>query len=250
MDASRPAGERNSVDFLDLTLSEAAADVALDEALLLDAEAGRAGEVLRLWERPAPAVVVGSGCKLFDDVDVAACDADGVPLVRRSSGGGTVLLARGCLCYSLVLAFERHPALTEIRSSYEWILSKVIEALAVGGAEQAGISDVALHNRKFSGNAQQRKRHHLLHHGTLLYAMDLSPVGRYLRLPQRQPEYREGREHSDFVRNVETTRERLTSGLRAVWDAHAERTIRPDLAAEAERLVREKYGTPLWTARR
>src|SRR5947208_7957505 len=92
-DASSPAGERQPVDFLDLTLSEVAADVALDEALLLDAEAGRAGEVLRLWERPAPAVVLGSGCKLHEDVDVAACEADGVPLVRRSSGGGTVLLA-------------------------------------------------------------------------------------------------------------------------------------------------------------
>src|SRR3954447_21732924 len=92
------------------TLPTPAENVALDEALLLDAEAGRAGEVLRLWERPAPAVVLGSGCKLLDDVDVAACEADGVPLVRRSSGGGTVLLARGCLCYSLVLAFARDPA--------------------------------------------------------------------------------------------------------------------------------------------
>ena len=87
--------------------------------------------MLRLWERPAPAVVLGSGCKLHEDVDVAACEADGVPLVRRSSGGGTVLLAKGCLCYSLVLAFERNPALSEIRSSYGWILSKVIEALGI-----------------------------------------------------------------------------------------------------------------------
>src|SRR5947208_11415629 len=94
---------------LDLTLPSAAANLALDEALLLEAEAGRGGEVLRLWEWPAPAVVLGSACVLRDDVDEDACAAGGVPILRRSSGGGTVLLGSGCLCFSLVLAMERTP---------------------------------------------------------------------------------------------------------------------------------------------
>ena len=55
--------------FLDLTLPSAAENLALDEALLLEAECGRGGEVLRLWEWPAPAVVLGSACVLRDDVD-------------------------------------------------------------------------------------------------------------------------------------------------------------------------------------
>ena len=59
------------MDLLELTLPTPAENLALDEALLLEAESG-AGEVLRLWEWPAPAVVLGSGCKLAEDVDVAA----------------------------------------------------------------------------------------------------------------------------------------------------------------------------------
>ena len=43
--------------YLDLTLPDPADNVALDEALLLEAEAGYAGAVLRLWEYPAPVVV-------------------------------------------------------------------------------------------------------------------------------------------------------------------------------------------------
>src|SRR6185437_14246053 len=57
------------VDFLDLTLPTAEENLALDEALLLEAEAGRRGETLRLWEHPHPAVVLGAGCRLLDDVD-------------------------------------------------------------------------------------------------------------------------------------------------------------------------------------
>src|SRR5829696_211553 len=110
------------MQFLDLTLPAAADNLALDEALLLEAEAGRGGEVLRLWEWPSPAVVLGSGCVLRDDVDEETCAADGVPVLRRSSGGGTVLLGRGCLLYSLVLSQDRAPELGTIRSSYAYIL--------------------------------------------------------------------------------------------------------------------------------
>lgn len=236
------------MDFLDLTLGDVASDVALDEALLLDAEAGQGGEVLRVWERPTAAVVLGSGCKLHDDVDVAACQADGVPIVRRSSGGGTVLLGRGCLCYSLVLSFGRGEALAGIAPSYRWILGRVIDALGVDGVVQAGISDLATGGRKFSGNAQQRKRHHLLHHGTILYSMDLTPVSRYLRLPERQPDYRERRDHEAFICNADVSRARLVTGLRATWDARTERASWPQ--EEVRRLVGEKYGTAEWTTRR
>src|SRR5215470_13743181 len=116
--------------YLDLTLATPAENLALDEALLLEAEAGRGGEVLRLWEWPAPAVVLGSGGRLAEDVDEAACRAAGVPVLRRSSGGGTVLLGRGCLAFSLVLAYDRDPALSEIGSSYAAILGRVGDALA------------------------------------------------------------------------------------------------------------------------
>src|SRR5262245_36170851 len=98
--------------FLDRTLPTLAENLALDEALLIAAEAG-GPEVLRLWRWPAPAVVLGAGGRLADDVRADACAADGVPVRRRSSGGGTVLLGPGCLCYSLVLGMDR-PGLREL----------------------------------------------------------------------------------------------------------------------------------------
>ena len=155
--------------FLDLTLSSVAENLALDETLLLQAEQG-GPEVLRFWEWPHAAVILGAGCQLALDVDELACRSDGVPLLRRSSGGGTVLLGKGCLLYSLILSYQHDPQLQSVRASYAWILGRMIEALAPLGTDlqQAGISDIVLGERKVSGNSQQRKRTHLLHHGTLL----------------------------------------------------------------------------------
>jgi lipoate-protein ligase A len=239
--------------YLEMSLPAAEENLALDEALLLEAEAGRGGEVLRVWEQPRLIVVLGSGCRLAEDVEEAACLADGVPIRRRSTGGGTVLLGRGCLCFSLVLAFARDPLLGDIRLSYRYILSRVGEGLAraIGegeAIEQAGVSDLAIAGRKFSGNAQQRKRRHLLHHGTILYAFDLARVGSYLRAPPRQPEYRAGREHGEFIRNLGAPVGRVIDALREAWQAGEEAKAWPE--AEARRLVGEKYAREEWNRRR
>src|SRR3954468_12013566 len=118
------------MEFVDATLPTLAENLARDEALLLEAEAGRGREALRVWEWPSPAVVLGAGGRIADDVDEAACGRDGVPLARRASGGGTVLLGPGCLLYSLVLRYDRAAELRDIRKSYGWILGKVVAALA------------------------------------------------------------------------------------------------------------------------
>jgi lipoate-protein ligase A len=235
---------------LDLTLPTIAENLALDEALLLAAEAGQGGEVLRLWEQPNFAVVVGAGCKLSEEVDEGRCRADGVPILRRSSGGGTVLLGPGCLCFSLVLAYERSPLLREVPFSYVYILDRLREALTglLPNIERAGTSDLMTVGQKFSGNAQQRKRNYLLHHGTLLYGFPLERIGNYLRIPQRQPQYREGRSHGEFVCNLPVSGEELKRRLRAIWEAHDELT---DWPADAVReLAETKYARSEWTRRR
>jgi lipoate-protein ligase A len=235
--------------FLDLTLPSPAENLALDEALLLAAESGAGGEVLRIWEWPRPVVVLGSGGRLAQDVDEEACFADDVPIVRRSSGGGTVLLGTGCLLYSLILHYERDAALAEVRPSYRFILGRIAQALArgTGTVEQAGISDMTLDGRKFSGSAQQRKRSFLLHHATVLFAFDLQVVPRYLREPPRQPEYRAGRNHLAFLRNLPLDRDELKRRLCDTWEAQAPLADWP--MGEARRLVIEKYNNVEWTSR-
>jgi lipoate-protein ligase A len=239
-----------SIPWLDLTLPTAAANLALDEALLLEAEEGVAGEVLRFWEWPEPAVVLGAGGQLAADVDESACTADGVPILRRASGGGTVLLGRGCLLFSLILAYERDAALGDVNSSYRYILGRMAAALRpfAEHLEHVGTSDLAVGGLKVAGNAQQRKRQHLLHHGSILYSFDHSLMTRYLRMPAKQPGYRENRSHDAFVTNLPADRETLERLIRAEWGADRMLLTWPE--ARVAELVRDKYGREEWTLRR
>jgi lipoate-protein ligase A len=239
-----------SIPWLDLTLPTAAANLALDEALLLEAEDGLAGEVLRFWEWTEPVIVLGAGGQIAADVDESACTADGVPILRRASGGGTVLLGRGCLLFSFILAYERDPALRDVNSSYRYILARMAAALRplAEHLEHAGTSDLAVAGLKVSGNAQQRKRHYLLHHGSILYFFHRSLMSRYLRMPDKQPSYRGNRSHEAFVTNLPVERETLQRLIRAEWNAEVRLPTWPE--ARTEELVRDKYGTQEWTLRK
>jgi lipoate---protein ligase len=234
---------------LDYTLPTLAENLALDEALLVAAEEGSGGEVLRLWEQPTYGVVVGSGGSVSIDVNVAACEADGVPVLRRASGGGTVLLGRGCLCFTLVLGYEHAPRLNEIPASNQYILSRVTNALApVVPSLVEGTSDLAVGGVKFSGNAQQRKRTHFLHHGTLLCDFDLSLVPKYLLVPERQPDYRRSRAHADFIANLPITVEGVKRLLVAEWQPKGEYAPLP--LEKILALIAEKYARDEWNRRR
>lgn len=235
---------------LDLTLPTPAENLALDEALLLAAEEAGGSEVLRLWELPTVAVVVGAGGSVTIDVNVPTCAADGVPVLRRASGGGTVLLGPGCLCFSLVLAYDRAAGLNEIPASNRYVLGRIRNALRAVAPDVAieGTSDLAVSGRKFAGNAQQRKRRHFLHHGTLLCGFDLDLIPKYLSAPERQPEYRRERPHTDFVMNLAATVAEAKRLLVAEWQPEGEGEAVPlDRVAE---LVREKYASPEWNLRR
>jgi len=239
--------------FLDCTLPTLAENLALDEALLLEAESeprALASGVLRVWQWPHYAVVLGAGGRIADDVHEDHCRADGVPLARRSSGGGTVLLGPGCLLYTLVLPYDFDPALTQIRSSYCYILGRIKEALNAIAADLdvGGSSDIAWRDRKVSGNAQQRKRTHLMHHGSLLYDFDFEKAARYLKLPPRQPDYRRQRDHGDFLTNLPADAAMLTRCLRDVWRSSDELVNSP--LARVQALVAEKYSWDEWIRRR
>jgi lipoate-protein ligase A len=187
----------------------AAANLALDELLL-----NRQEEGLRFWECSQPVVVVGRSGRIEEQVRVDECEADGVDVLRRSSGGGAVVLGPGCLNYSLVFSLERRPRWHNVRQSVREILSRMSNAL---GAEICDPSDLAWQGKKVSGNAQRRTAGVFLHHGTLLYDFDPELAGRYLLEPTRQPEYRGGRAHAQFLGNLPLSAQDIQNRVREVW---------------------------------
>ena len=234
--------------YLDLSLPTPAENLAVEEAWLDTAEAGEAGEVLRFWESSEHFVVVGYANKVATEVSVPACEARGIPVLRRCSGGGTVLQGPGCLNYALVLRIRTDGPLRTISSANEFIMERNRVALAAVLHRPVlvqGHTDLTLDGLKFSGNSQRRRRQFLLFHGTFLLNFDLALLEAVLPLPTQQPEYRRQRTHAEFVTNLPAPAAAVKAALANVWQANE-----PGLDFPQERmaaLVREKYATPAWS---
>jgi lipoate-protein ligase A len=240
---------------LDLTLPWPAENLACDEALLDAAEAGAGDEVLRFWEPREHFVVVGYANKVVAEVSVAACETHGIPILRRCSGGGTVLQGPGCLNYTLVLRITADGPFHNIGSANRFIMERnraAIESLfrtfnlqpSTFNLSIRGHTDLAIGERKFSGNSQRRRKHFLLFHGTFLLNFDLALISKLLPMPSKQPDYRESRPHADFLTNLKVPADEVKAALRRGWKA--EEPLKGFPTERIAALAREKYATREW----
>lgn len=262
--------------FLPATQPTLARNLALDEALLEAAEEadGRMGtdqspanhdnevldrveldkEVLRLWESPEYAVVVGRSSSISAEVNETECERLNIPIVRRCSGGTSVVIGPGCLMYALLLDHHRQPALRQLDFAHRYVMTRMQEACEAVGSNVRfqGTCDLTLNGKKFSGNSLRTKRSYTMYHGTMLYDFDLSMISRLLKTPPRQPDYRASRDHDAFVTNLdrspdvsaESFAKMLEQAVRKSWQAEVELNSKPD-AKEAE-LVQRRYGKREW----
>jgi lipoate-protein ligase A len=238
--------------WLDAAPAGVAENLALDEVLLDAAHAGRlAGPVVRTWTAAAPTVVLGSSSRIADEVDVAACAAAGAALVRRPSGGLSVLLGPGCLVWSVITPYPA--AVPSIDAIHGAMLDPLVAALRAAGraVERRGSSDLAVVTgdaaRKVAGNALRVRRSAVLYHGTLLDAFDLDLIGRLLRHPPREPDYRAGRAHGAFVANLGLGRAALDAAIRSAFRAAPAAVDWPRDRVAA--LAADRYADAAWTRR-
>ncbi len=245
--AKRESNLTRSMQLLDLTLPTIAENLALDEALLEQAEAGSESiGLLRLWEPPQYAVVIGRSSAVECEVDSSYCRGNDVEIARRCSGGASVVIGPGCLTYSVILGFARFPGLEMIENAHRFVLSTMLSGLEplAAGVSCAGTSDLAWMGRKFSGNSLRIKRTHLLYHGTLLYEFPLQLISHCLRTAPRQPAYRDGRTHADFVCNLPVNQAQLRAAISRAWNVDSTGHDWPHV--ETARLVADRYGQPEW----
>jgi lipoate-protein ligase A len=233
--------------FCDLTLPSPEQNLACDEALLELCENGVSGELLRLWEPAQYFVALGYGNKVHSEVHLPFCQQNMIPIIRRSTGGGTVLQGPGVLNYSLILRSDPGGPLHSIPATNDFILRRnqtALTALLDAPVEVRGHTDLSIGGLKFSGNAQRRRKHFLIFHGSFLLHMDLGLIEKALPMPSKQPDYRLNRGHSEFLMNLNVPASIIISALAKAWNASERLAVIPfDRISE---LARERYGNDEW----
>jgi len=242
------SGANLQMKVLDLSFSSPYHTIACDEALLLMREGDDSGPILRFWQTESPFVVLGRSNKVQLEVNIDACRENHVPIVRRTSGGGSVINGPGCLNYTLILPIEPDGPLAKIDRTYLYVLERhksVLQELVAGDVQIQGISDLSVDGRKCSGNAQRRKKRYVLFHGTFLLQFDIESVTRLLPMPSKQPDYRAQRRHAEFLTNLNIEASLLKKRLMQIWEANGPLESVP--SDQIDELTSKQFSQDEWT---
>lgn len=175
-----------------------AENMALDEAIMEAVAAGDAAPTLRLYQWAPPCLSLGKRQPL-DGVDLAACRADDVDVVRRATGGWSILHTDE-LTYSIALRPDDPRVSGAILDTYRTLSEGLIHGLRLlganaemnpvipGGAQNTSAAcfevpsayEITLGERKLIGSAQTRPAGKVLQHGSLPLHGDIARVARYL----------------------------------------------------------------------
>jgi lipoyltransferase/lipoate-protein ligase len=180
--------------FLPLETRNGYWNMAIDEAILKAVIKKKVPNTLRFYKWKPSTVSIGRNQSISNEVDTKTAEKKGFNIVRRITGGGAVFHDEFKeITYSLVcpIKFLENLGATKVLDHFEIITQSIIAGLRIFGLEpQKGIIHcpaLFLDGKKFSGNAQIRRKNYLLQHGTIL--LDINPELMYsvLTPPENVP---------------------------------------------------------------
>ncbi|NHJ21707.1 MAG: lipoate--protein ligase family protein [Candidatus Lokiarchaeota archaeon] len=176
--------------FLPLETRNGYWNMALDEAILETVIKHEAPSTLRLFKWDPSTVSIGRNQSLSGEVNIEFAKENGFSIVRRITGGGAVFHDNlREITYSIVCPTKFLEKLNakNVREQFEKIEAGIILALQYYGLEpEQGVIHcpaIFLDGKKFSGNAQVRKKGYILQHGTILLELDPELMYSVLKAP-------------------------------------------------------------------
>ncbi len=209
-------------------------------------------DVLMLWQS-APSVVVGKHQNLVAEVNLGYVRREGIPVIRRVSGGGTVYHDFGNLNYTLIRTENNRERLIDFKR----FSTPVMEFLKTKGLSPQfeGKNNLVIDGKKFSGNSAHVFKNRVMHHGTLLFNTDLDKLDKVIRPSEAQVADKSVKSVRATVMNLSEVlpgftfsrfRDELTAfmkkyhGIKTAYDFNQK-----DIDA-INKLVNNKYSTVQW----
>lgn len=148
-------------------------------------------------EGSSPAVVMGISGKAEELIDLEKLEQNPIPVIKRYSGGGTVVVDPNTvfvsfICNKDLVDFEPFP-----EPLMRWSAGLYKQALPQIDFDLRE-NDYVIGPKKVGGNAQYLTKTRFVHHTTFLWDYEKSLMD-LLRHPKKTPSYREGRSHGEFV---------------------------------------------------
>ena len=135
-----------------------------------------------LW-RNDRAIIIGKNQNALSEINPDVVDRHGIPVIRRTTGGGAVYHDLGNVNFTFITTNGNRPEIDF--AAYTRPILAYLNQLSVP-ARLDGRNDLTVNGLKISGNAQHIHKNRVLHHGTLLFDVDLEMLAAALLADPRK----------------------------------------------------------------
>ena len=156
----------------------------------------------KIWIPDNTYIVLGAANNAEDSLNIENVISDNIPVMKRKSGGMAVVLSPKTIVIASLWYGQYLNQPKEIFYQTNSIIIQSLEKLRIKGLSQQGISDIAINEKKILGSSIYKSKDKIFYHAVLNYAENTKTFERYLKHPKREPEYRKGRNHNEFVTSI------------------------------------------------
>lgn len=155
-----------------------------------------------IWQPNNVYIVLGRANSIESSVIEENALLDNIKIFKRPSGGESVVLSPAMLVFSSKFKKERDKRPADYFAAINSSLIKEFTLLGLRDLYSKGISDISINNKKIMGSSMYLSGNTLFYHAVLNISEDVNLLSRYLKHPSREPSYRVGRSHTEFVTSI------------------------------------------------
>ena len=144
----------------------------------------------------SPAIVMGISQDPFQVIDFKKYKEKPIPIIRRFSGGGTVVIEPTTVLVSLIINHDKIAANPFPKEVLKWTESLYQTAFPLSFALKE--NDYVLGEKKCGGNAQYFAKGRIVHHTSFIWDYSFDNM-ELLKIPSKMPHYRKSRTHQEFL---------------------------------------------------
>lgn len=155
-----------------------------------------------IWIPDETCIILGRSNNPSESLYLENIISDNIPMYKRPSGGETVLLSNKMLVLSIAVEQTDFKNGKIYFKEYSTKIISALESLGIKNLGYKGISDITINDLKILGSSIYQNKFIVFYHAVLNVSESVSLIDKYLKHPKREPDYRNNRNHKDFITSI------------------------------------------------
>lgn len=166
--------------------------------------------IFKTWQPDSIYLILGQSNLVSDSLNNEQVEKDKITVFKRPSGGQTVILSPKTLVLSTTVSATKFVNPDVYFRTINKLIINILQKNGIRDLQLKGISDIAIGEKKILGSAIYRNHQKVFYHAVLNVAERTDLMEKYIRHPAKEPDYRMGRSHADFVTSLHAEGYKMT----------------------------------------